>query len=410
MAGADEPLQWSMLGAEQSNSSLVFRAADGTGRMTLKLMRRIQSGENPELEIGRVLSDGIGFDAAPKLAGSIEFRSECETITLAIAHAFVANEGDAWNLTLDAVSSFLEHALARQTGVEAPATFDFEKLASSEFRPTDMAAELIGRYLELAEQLGKRTAQLHEALGTRTEMADFAPEPFTDHYRRALYQAILGRLTGALQLIGKVAGSFSDDTATYARRLIEMGPALTALLRPLMKERIVCKRIRIHGDYHLGQVLFTGNDFVIIDFEGEPARPISERRIKRSPLVDVAGMLRSFDYAAQTILQRTLKHGSIREDQRSRPVEAISYWTRWVEASYLSAYFRHAEPSGLLPQTPAHRRLLVTCYLLEKGTYEIGYEINNRPEWAWIPICGLLRLLDTLNEPQGEGDRSVQAN
>jgi len=409
LADDRQSLHWTVLGVEQSNSSLVYRAADGLGRMTLKLMRRLQSGVNPELEIGRVLSDGGGFEAAAPLAGAIEFQRDSQTITLAIMHGFVANEGDAWSLTLDAASSFLEQALAWQTALEAPPALDFEKLAAAEFRPTNTAAELIGRYLELAGQLGQRTAELHAALGGRSEPVGFLPEPMTDHYRRSLYHAILSRLNAALQLVAKRLSSFSSEAATQAYFLLEKGPALNALLRPLMTERIPCKRIRIHGDYHLGQVLFTGRDFVIIDFEGEPARPISERRIKRSPLVDVAGMLRSFDYAAQTVLHQSLKQGATPDDQRARPVEAINYWTRWVEAAYLSAYFRRADSNGLLPKTPEHRRLLTTSYLLEKGAYEIQYEINNRPEWVSIPIRGLLRLLDTLTGSSREGERNAQA-
>ncbi len=405
---ADDTLTGGLLGAEQSNSTLVYRASDGSNRLTLKLMRRLQHGENPELEIGRFLSDGSGFEAAPPLAGAIEFQGKPENMTLAVAHGYVPNEGDAWSLTLDAVSSFFELVLARDSGLETPPALDFEQLASNELQPTDMAMELVGRYLELAQQLGQRTAELHAALGGDSESTDFAAEPFTDHYRRSLYQAILGRFNESLDVVKKRVGAFSEETTPYARRFIDAAPQLAALLRPLTRDRIACKRIRIHGDFHLGQVLFTGADFVIIDFEGEPARPISERRIKRSPLVDVAGMLRSFDYAAQTVLHRTLHQRTLGDEQSALPIEAASYWTRWVEASYLSAYLRRAGSNGLLPRTPAEQRTLVTCYLLEKASYEIRYEFNNRPDWAWIPICGMLRLLESPDDSIDKGGSHAQ--
>jgi len=397
LVGPDESLTCSPMGAEQSNSSLVFRAADGTARLTLKLVRRFEPGVNPELEMGRALSKAAAFTAAPALAGAIEFQGGRGTSTLAIAHEYVANQGDAWNLTIDAASSFLEHARARTKGLEMPPPFDLAELSTAAFSSTADALEVVGHYLEHAQKLGERTAELHAALGSCAQTPDFAPEPFTDHYRRSLYQSILGSLTSSLHLVSRNMAMLKDGAAGLARRLADSQAALTALLRPLIKERIVCKKIRIHGDYHLGQVLFTGADFVIIDFEGEPARPISERRIKRSPLVDVAGMLRSFDYAAQTVFRQTLQQQAVAEDQRIVLVTALDYWTRWVEAAYLSAYFHSAASKELLPPNPAHRRLLLTCYLIEKAAYELKYEINNRPEWVEIPIRGLLRLVDMLS-------------
>ncbi len=409
LIGTDDALSSTLLGAEQSNSLLVYRAPDGANRMTLKLMRRLQPGENPELEIGRHLSEQRRFDAVPSLVGAIEFQGAGEPLTLAVAHRFVPNEGDAWNLTLDAASAFLEQAQADENELDAPPEFDFEELASDELQPTTKAMELVGRYLELSQRLGVRTAELHSALAGDAESSGFAPEPFTDHYRRSLYQAILGRFNESMELVRKRIGAFSDGaTIAGARRLLDEASKLSALLRPLIGERIVCKRIRIHGDYHLGQVLFTGTDFVIIDFEGEPARPVSERRIKRSPLVDVAGMLRSFDYAAQTALQRSTHRQTSGVEQSGVSDRAIRYWTRWVEASFLSGYLRKASVGGLLPKTAVEQQLLVNCYLLEKVCYEIRYEFNNRPDWAWIPIRGMLRLLDGLDGSRTEGGFHAQ--
>jgi maltose alpha-D-glucosyltransferase/alpha-amylase len=179
-----------------------------------------------------------------------------------------------------------------------------------------------------------------------------------------------------------------------AARVLQHEPEMLARFRAIVGRKLDAMRIRCHGDYHLGQVLWTGKDFVIIDFEGEPARPVSERRIKRSPLRDVAGMLRSFEYAALTGLQQRLQMNG-RADTPSPTMEPWArYWERWAASRFLRAYLETAQAGNFLPTDPKELGVLLDMYLLQKALYELGYELNNRPDWVWIPIHGLLHLLD----------------
>ena len=165
--------------------------------------------------------------------------------------------------------------------------------------------------------------------------------------------------------------------------------------RALLSKKITAKRTRIHGDFHLGQVLYTGKDYVIIDFEGEPARPLTERRIKRSPIRDVAGMLRSFHYAAYTSLFGHLGSAMVRPEDLAAMEPWARSWNVWICSTYLNSYLHHAEPGGFLPTNRDELNILLNVYLFEKALYELGYELNNRPDWVRIPLAGLLRLLQS---------------
>ena len=280
--------------AEQSNTSVLYGE-----RLVLKVFRRLSEGVNPDLEVGRFLTERAGFSHIPAVAGALEYRvGRREPMTLGILQAFVANEGDAWHFTLDQLESYYERALCTEGG---GAGFRGSLLELIEEEPPPPLFEM-GIHLELARLLGQRTAELHLALAHDPEDPDFAPEPFTTLYQRSLYESMRTSATRNLELLRGQIGEVPEPAASEARRLLEREEELLEAFRSIVGSRLGGMRIRVHGDYHLGQVLYTGNDFVIIDFEGEPARPLTERRLKRSPLRDVAGMLRSFDYVAQTAL------------------------------------------------------------------------------------------------------------
>jgi maltose alpha-D-glucosyltransferase/alpha-amylase len=300
-------------------------------------------------------------------------------------HAYVPNEGDAWSYTLDELGAYYERALTlppedRDIGI--PADHPLELLDTA---IPERAEQLIGAYLGSARLLGRRTAELHLALASDPDDPAFAPEAFSALYQRSLYQSMRS-LTG--QVFGLLRRRTKDLPETV--QVLDLEDDIVVRFRSLTDEVIEATRIRCHGDYHLGQVLWTGKDFVIIDFEGEPARPLSERRIKRSPLRDVAGMIRSYHYAAYTPVYGGRAHG--------HDPAVLMLWARlWylcTSAAFLEEYLAATAGSFIVPQSRRQTRTLLDAYLLEKAVYEVGYEANNRPDWIKIPIQGILQLLE----------------
>jgi maltose alpha-D-glucosyltransferase/alpha-amylase len=376
-----------VLSVEQSNTSMVFG-----GRLIMKLYRRLESGTSLDLELGLFLSEA-GFTHTPAVVGAIEYESPGnEARTVAIVQEFVPNEGDAWGLALDAVSSFLERA--ELTGESAPDvdTNTAALLNRAGTDPSEQARDLMGVFIEELRLLGQRTGELHVALSSDTRSSAFAPEPFTLFYQRSLYQSMrnqAGRLMNEMGArIARLPHHLHDD----ARLLVTKEPELMERLRRVIVHKVGGKRIRIHGDYHLGQVIFTGKDFYITDFEGEPLRPLSERRLKRSPLRDVAGMLRSLHYAANSgVLQESVTKAAPADT--GKRANWMRFWYAEAAATFLRGYFTVTATSGLFPPDARELEELLDAYLLEKAIYELEYEINNRPAWAEIPLRGLMDML-----------------
>jgi maltose alpha-D-glucosyltransferase/alpha-amylase len=314
-----------------------------------------------------------------------------EPRTVAVLQGFVANEGDAWRYTRDAIADFFDRVLARRTVLGEPPALPRSLVTLADEGVPKAAADLVGPYLEAATLLGRRTAELHLALASVPDDPAFAPEPFSTLYQRSIYQSQLTLIHNSLDLLRRRKGALGPRDREMAERLIAGEDELRRRTHAILDVKVTAARTRYHGDYHLGQVLWTGKDFVIIDFEGEPLRPLSERRIKRSPLRDVAGMIRSFQYAALF----TLRNGG-----RVRPEDmaALEPWARVFAASasaaFLKAYLAAAAPGGFLPRTPEELRLLLEFYVLEKAAYELAYELNNRPGWAGIPLEGMLDLIE----------------
>jgi maltose alpha-D-glucosyltransferase/alpha-amylase len=374
-----------VLKVEQSNTAIVFGE-----KLFLKLFRRLEPGINTDLEMGLFLNEETTFRNTPRIAGSIDYANGSEPTTVAILQSYTANSGDAWRFTLDVINRFFERVVSDPAAVESltKATPSEPLLTLAEKPPSNVAQELIAGYLADAELLGRRTAQMHLALASREDIAAFKPEPFTPHYQRSIYQSIRSLTVQTLQLLRRRAKQIPE-----AELLLGREDEIHQRLRKLIDVRIGGSRIRIHGDYHLGQVLFTGNDFVIIDFEGEPARPLSERRIKRGALRDVAGMLRSFQYAPYAVVYGQSEGSVIRSEDVGALEAGSRFWQRWVSAAFLRAYLSDSVTATHLPSDRNELRVLLDAYLLEKAFYEIGYELNNRPDWVRIPLRGALDLL-----------------
>ncbi len=379
----------SLVGAEQSNTSLVFG-----DRLIFKLFRKLDSGVNPDFEISKFLSDHTAFRNIPPMAGAIEYQQmNGEQATLGILQGLVRNEGDAWKHALDSLSRFYERVSTLPPAERAlpPESVDWLSLEAGEL--SEPATNLIGTYVESARLLGKRTAELHMALASGAEIPAFATEPFTPFYQRSLYQSLRNLLLQSFDLLRKNLRNLPEAVRAEAEGVLEMEPEIQRLFREVAGRKITALRTRIHGDYHLGQVLVTGNDFVILDFEGEPSRSISERRIKRSPLKDVAGMLRSYQYAAYAALLGEVAGRSVRPEDYAALEPWAQFWSDCVSHVFLQSYLEAAQDSAFLPRERAERQALLKIYLLEKAVYEIRYELNNRPAWLRIPLGGIRKLL-----------------
>ncbi|HEY1454911.1 MAG TPA: maltose alpha-D-glucosyltransferase [Candidatus Dormibacteraeota bacterium] len=368
--------------AEQSNNSVVFGE-----RLMLKVFRRLEEGVNPELEVGRFLTDKTTFTQVAPLAGSLEYRRRAaEPVTMAILQGYVPNQGDAWQYTLNTLSRFFN----------APERMDLEPVGlprslvdAAMGEPPAAAGETIGGYLESARLLGRRTAELHAALASDPMDPAFAPEHISAQDQRSIYQSISGVSMRSTDLLRSQLGRLPAEARDEARHVLELEPRIAIMLKSFLAKRLTTTRIRVHGDYHLGQVLYTGHDFVIIDFEGEPTRTLYERRLKRLALRDVAGMLRSFSYAGQAALQSE----RIAPEKLARLEEWARFWVDSVSAAFLKSYLATAGAASFVPQTRDDLELQLTTMLLEKALYELRYELNMRPDWVRIPLRGILDLV-----------------
>ena len=376
--------------AEQSNTSVAYG-----DRFILKLFRRLENGLNPEIEMTEFLASK-GFAHVPPLAGSIEYRRQTDHYSLALLQGFVPNQGDAWNYTIDSLSRFFEDALtrsdstARKDAASSPLSLIREPLPKE-------AEALIGTYIDSARLLGRRTAEMHLALASDPVNPVFAPEPFTDHYRVGLYHGMIGKLTRTLESLELRLPTLPHEVQADARRVLDAEETMRAVFRPLRDHRFEAKRIRVHGDLHLSQILYTGKDFVFIDFEGELTRSLGERRIKRSPLKDIAGMLGSFQYASDAVLFGRVPGISARPESRSSIETWASYWFAWVAALYLKSYLETVAPAELLPPGYDEIRMMLSAFVFERALDQLAFELNNRPEWVRVPLHGILRLSGVVN-------------
>jgi maltose alpha-D-glucosyltransferase/alpha-amylase len=398
LRGEDESLRASLLRGEQTNTSVNLG-----DRLLLKLFRKAEPGLNPDLELGRYLTERTRFGRVPLLAGGLEFRvRHQEPITVGVLHQFVPSEGDAWTFTLNALNRFFERAVVSPTH---PSEAELIPVTLPELAPLEPPAileESAGGYMAQARLLGQRTAEFHLALSADREDPAFAPEAFTGHYRRSIYQSLRNNARTTFDLLRRYLTSLPEEVRENARAVLALEEPLLKQSRVLMERKIPMSRFRIHGDYHLGQVLYTGKDFVIVDLEGEPNRSLSERRFKRSPLRDLAGMIRSFEYAAAY----AVRHGPMRPEDIPALDPWARLWRRWASASFLRGYFEAWGDAPYLPRGADAFAAMLDFYLLDKAIYELRYELNHRPEWVPIPLEGIRRLLEAeVPRPVGAGIR-----
>jgi maltose alpha-D-glucosyltransferase/alpha-amylase len=359
-AGPEAPGGWRIVrtSGEQSNSCVIAGQ-----RYILKLLRRLDAGPNPEVEISRHLS-GLGFARVPRLAAILEYDVRGRDLTsLAVLQQFVPNLGTGW-----------DHAVADVRN-------SFEQPDRIESMP----------YLASAATLGRRTAELHLALAHETDDPAFAPEAFTPQDLAARSAGLQQEATRTFALLAERLDALPAPARDVARTVRSGEAALIARLGVLATLPLTSTRTRVHGDYHLGQVLRVGDDFVIIDFEGEPARSLSERRAKQSPLKDVAGMLRSFGYAAYSTL---LTESAGRRDRFEQLEPIARRWEAACSAVFLAEYRRTAAGASSVPRETDAFYTLLDLFILEKALYELAYELGSRPAWVEIPLLAIVRLID----------------
>jgi len=375
------------LAVEQSNSSIAFG-----DQYILKFFRRVENGISPDLEIGRFLSANASFAHAPALAGWLEYRLDREEPrTLAVLQQFLPNQGDSWSYARNELDRYFERASVQQAIPRMPAGSILD-LAAME-GPDPASSRMIGAFLEAARLLGRRVGELHLALAIPTDNPNFASETFTPFWHRSVYQSLRNLASQNLRLLRSQLPFLLPEEQPRAARLLEHPEWIDGRFEGFLRQPISSVRIRCHGDLHLGQILYTGNDFFIIDFEGEPARPLGERRRKRSVARDLAGMIRSFDYAASGTLLEMVRSGSLAGQDFSSMRQWASLWQRWTSASFLKEYLTVVANAPFVPQNREELQVLLDAFVLEKAIYELGYELNNRPAWVGIPLRGIESVL-----------------
>jgi len=396
LRGPDDGLRVSRPEREQSNTSIIYG-----DRLIMKLFRRIEPGINPDFEIGRQLTEKVRFPRVPAVAGALEYERGSQPTTLAMVQQLVESQADGWTHATDEIGRYYDR-IGTVTAPVVSAPRRFTELAATEI--PKRVQEAMGAYIELALKLGRRTGEMHLALAADTTDPAFAPEPFSKDDLKALsseavalaqraFQSLDARLQQqAEEQTGDTdqSGSRQGVDVEQAHRLVTARDALLDRIRSAPRFEFVCSKIRVHGDYHLGQVLWSEADFYLLDFEGEPARSLPYRRQKQSPLKDVAGMLRSFNYAAYAGL---FGQAATRPADFGRLEPWAHIWQTWASAAFLRGYFETAGEASFLPADFAQRDALLRLFMLDKALYELNYELNNRPDWVRIPLWGIFDLL-----------------
>jgi maltose alpha-D-glucosyltransferase/alpha-amylase len=351
-----------------SNSAAIL-----DGQLFLKAYRHLRRGINPEVEIGCFLTEVSPFSQIVPLVGSLEYRSaDGESISLAVLQEYVPNQGDLWQTTLDLLDRLGDEYGDRSEEWDAD--------------PAQLS------YAALVDTLGRRIAELHRALTRTGGGEEFEPEPITNADLAALRESIQQEAQATLEHLSRHHADLPQAARARAEGLVRRREELAARIAGLTPASLDAVKTRCHGDLHLGQVLVVENDVVLIDFEGEPARPLAERRAKQCPLADVAGMVRSFHYAAGNALELLARDHPAEQERLAEP---IARWTLQMIQRFLTAYENAAEGSPSFPKSAQQARELIQLFTLQKALYEIRYELANRPSWVGIPVDGAVAFLDS---------------
>ncbi|MFW5992763.1 MAG: putative maltokinase, partial [Desulfohalobiaceae bacterium] len=380
-----ENMESKVLRGEQSNTSLIY----GQDHF-LKLYRKLEEGQNPDTELTIQLTEKSDFAYAPAFAGQLEYLLKGQQpMSVGLLLSYVPNQGDAWSFVLDHLDQFLDQVqVTREDASKVKLPANFYKVHPDSI-PQELLQHMGGYFPQMISHLGEITANMHLDLG-HSQDPNFAPESFSRLYQRSLYQSLRSLTRRTLHSLAQARKKLPQELQQQADMLLQKEQTILQAFFKITSQRITSQKIRVHGDYHLGQVLYTGSSFCIVDFEGEPARSLGERRLKRSCLKDVAGMIRSFHYAAHSALA---KQFTVRPSDQEFLSPWIESWYLYVSGIFLHSYLLAMQGSGLIPEDRQELILLLDTFLLEKAVYELGYELNHRPSWLGIPLAGIKSIL-----------------
>ncbi len=379
----DVPVRFA--GLDQTNSSVFFG-----DRLMMKLFRKIEPGPNPEVEVGRFLTEDAQFAHTPATRAVVLAEVDGQSAALAFFQQFVPSQANAFDHVYGNSLLALETVFARSDDLGPPPP-PKHALDVSEAE-LDRGREFLGPLMADTRLLGQRTGEMHLALSSAPDHPVFGTESISTLQMRSVYQSIRSTVKTSIALLRRRKAHLHEEDAALVDELITRETAILDQIKAVMAEKIIVDRIRIHGDYHLGQVLYTGKDFVIIDFEGEPQRPLSERRLKRLALRDVAGMVRSFHYAL-LMASRQIDGSGWDDGRRQHLIDWTQTIHRWLTAELVAGYREVVGTSSIVPADPDQFRELLDVLIVEKAAYELEYEVNNRPDFVSVPLSGIL---DTL--------------
>jgi maltose alpha-D-glucosyltransferase/alpha-amylase len=381
-----EPLPATTRLIEESNSVIIVG-----DRLLLKLYRRLEEGSHPELEMNRALLAKTLFTHLPALLGACRYRPEQgEVVTLGILQEFIVSEGNAWRLTLDALHRFFDHILA---GSAEPPQVEYGSRSLVDLSEKEIPAEArehLGTYLETARLMARRTAELHVALASVTDDPDFAPEPFNGQYQRSLYQSMRGRIRQTLALLAQRLDRWPEPLREPARFVVKSEDKFVRLAHRVIDRLIDAPRIRCHGHLHMGHLLYTGKDFLIIDLEGEADRSFSYRRRKRSPARDLASLHRSLQEAALAALMQ----GGVRTEDVPKLEPWSRFWLRWASVVFLKEYRAVPGTAAILPREPTMLAFLLDFYRLGWNMAGLRHELTAPSERAAMLLRNLTQMIE----------------
>ncbi|NJO42296.1 MAG: maltose alpha-D-glucosyltransferase [Cyanobacteria bacterium CRU_2_1] len=384
-----------LIRGEHSNTLIAYG-----DRFILKLFHQVDECINSDLEMGLFLtrtSTTLGLPAAENIApvaGYLEYRRKGrEPMTIGMLQKFIPETRDTWSYALDNLRNSYVHVMTMQTDISEIALPTNLLIDALETDIPDLAMEIMGSQLKATELLGQRSAEFHLALASDSDNPSFAPEEFNSFYQRSIYQYMRNQSGQVLLLLKKELKHLPENLQPLAKSVLSHQEMLLDRYKLVLEHPIAAFRTRCHGNFHMEEVLYTGKDFVIVDFEGEPNRPLSERRMKRSPLRDLAGMLQSFYYASRTALRREEESGLLRTENLPLMEQWAQFFYAWSSVSFLKRYLITIADASFLPQGRPELQVLLDAYLLEKAVYELGYELKNRPDWVEIPLERILELL-----------------
>jgi maltose alpha-D-glucosyltransferase/alpha-amylase len=338
----------------------------------VKIHRKVEAGPNPEIEMGRFLTEVAHFANTPALLGTVELIEGNTSSAVGAVHAFVLNQGDLWTVT----ASYLDRFVDEQ-----------RLLAASDRRKESDDQH---SYLRYMSQAGRRVAELHIALAGNKELPEFAPEPTRREDIQRWIDDILVRAERTFDTLKQRRDTLKEADRPLADQLLARQSALPDRLKALLPREIDGFNIRHHGDFHLGQMLIVKDDIFIIDFDGAPGRSLTERRRKAPAARDVAGFLRSIDYSATAALERTLK---VAHDEQGKLAAALTEWRDRATEAFLGTYREAMAQQRLWPTEPKASEGLLNFFLLEKAFHEVEYELSHRPDWLRVPLTGMIRIL-----------------